>query len=53
MDYWFFSSLEGLFLVGVVEELRAVEILLLGADEVLEVGFVLAWEVDLYEFILE
>lgn len=53
VDYWFLSSLDGLFFVGVVEELRAVEVFLLGADEVLEVGFVLAREVDLDELVLE
>ena len=53
MDYWLFPSLEGFLLVGVVEELGAVEGLLLGAEEALEVGFVLAGEVDLDEFVLE
>ena len=53
VDYWLFPSLEGFLLVGVVEELGAVEGLLLGAEEALEVGFVLAGEIDLDELVLQ
>lgn len=53
VDDRFLPSLCCLLFVGVVEELGPVEVFLLGTDEVLKVGFVLAREVDLDELILE
>lgn len=53
MDYWSFAAPEVVLPVGVLEELGAVEVLLLGAEEAFEVGLVVAGEVDLDELVLE
>ncbi len=53
MNNGFIPTSGWLFLIGVVEELRTVEVLLLGTEEVFKVRFIPSRKIDLNQLILQ
>lgn len=53
VHYWLLSSLWVLLFVWTVEELRSVEVLLLWTDIILQIRFILSWEVYFHKFVLK